>query len=104
MIIVTMTHFVRPGQIAQARRRIRSITEQMAAQPGLVFRHVGGPPGEPDQIVTVTAWQSKAHLDAWEAGRPAPSHDAGQSPYDRLERLLIEVGEECWSASAPGQA
>lgn len=100
MIIATMTHHVRAGLLDVALRRIGENTDQMARQPGFVFRHAGSPAGQPLTVVTVTGWESEADMANWEASsRPTAGADAGASVYERLERSVITVTDERWAKS-----
>jgi heme-degrading monooxygenase HmoA len=97
MIIVTITHHVRSGELEKARRRIGENTEQMARHPGFLFRHTGSPIGEPQQIVTVTGWGSREDLESWDAAKRAlPGQDSGMSVYERVERSTIETYDQRW--------
>ena len=99
MIIVTITHHVREGQMEAAFDRIGGNTDLMARQPGFVFRHTGSPEGPPRQIITVTGWESRTDMDAWDAAKRASAGpETGASIYERIERAIFEITDERWAA------
>lgn len=105
MIIVTITHHVREGQMDAAHLRIGGNTDLMARQPGFVFRHTGSPDDQPRQIITVTGWHSHADMDAWDAAkRAAAGAETGASIYERIERAIIEITDERWATGMGRQS
>lgn len=65
MVIVVVTHEIKPDMEADAARRIDDNGREMAAAPGYLFRYRMSPPDNPRKMVTVTAWRRPADFDHW---------------------------------------
>jgi heme-degrading monooxygenase HmoA len=70
MVIVIVSHIVRPGAEEAARHRLEANAERMMRQPGILFRHTGRGAGE-GELVTVTGWASPEYRAAWDRVRAA---------------------------------
>lgn len=96
MIVVVVQHFVKPGMIEAAERRIDANGDRMAVMPGFLFRHAMISADDPCKLVTFTAWESGAHYEGWcerqrvdAASQPAASAEA--TPYVRVETEVFVV-------------
>lgn len=97
MLVITVCHYVKPGQVEAARARIAANGEMMSRQPGFLFRHTGNPPDRPAEIITVTGWRNAADRDAWNTAKAQVTYPPDQSdPYERFEQYEAEVFDARW--------
>jgi hypothetical protein len=98
MLVITVCHYVKPGQVDAARKRIASNGDLMSRQPGFLFRHTGNPPGRPSEIITVTGWRGAGDRDGWNRVKSTLTYPADQSdPYERFEQYECEVFDARWA-------
>lgn len=95
MIVAIVEHFVRPGMVEGAERRINANGYRMAAMPGFLFRHALVSSDDPHKLVTLTAWESGEHYEGWLEHQRARATGAAASveltPYVRVETEVFTV-------------
>lgn len=94
MIIVVVSHQVKPGMGPDAIRRIDENGVQMARMPGYAFRYRMSPESEPLKIVTVTGWRALADFEHWNAIKktlPEPAELSGDRLYAAATREIFRV-------------
>jgi hypothetical protein len=97
MLVVMVIHDVKPGCLDRARRRIDGNTDQMAQQPGLVFRHVGVANGSDNRIVTITAWRRAEDRRAWDAVKSSlPAEVDPREVFEHVQSFAIDVYDQRW--------
>jgi hypothetical protein len=98
MLVVVVRHHTNPGQFDAAYKRIVGNTDAMADIPGFVFRHTGTPPDSPAEIVTITAWRSRADRAVWdERRRVTPPPGDPKVLYARIEMFDVDGADERWT-------
>jgi hypothetical protein len=97
MLVVMVIHDVKADRLAQARRRIDGNTDQMAKQPGLVFRHTGLADGSENRIVTITGWQRAEDRRAWDAVKRAlPTEVDPREVFEHVQSFAVDIYDERW--------
>jgi len=97
MLVVLVIHDVKPGRLERARRRIDGNSEQIAKQPGLVFRHTGMADGSDNRIVTVTGWRRAEDRRAWDSlKRSLPPEVDPREVFDHVQSFSVETYDERW--------
>jgi hypothetical protein len=97
MLVVLVIHDVKPGRLDRARKRIDGNTNQMATQPGLVFRQSGTVKGMANRIVTITGWQRPEDRNAWDAVKRLLPPDIDPSEvFENVQSFAIETYDERW--------
>lgn len=97
MLVAIVVHDVKPGRLDQARKRIDGNTDQIAQQPGLVFRHTGVADGLENRIVTVTGWRHAEDRRAWDAiKRTLPAEVDPRELLDKVQSFTLETYDERW--------
>ncbi len=96
MIVAIVEHFVRPGMVEGAERRINANGYRMAAMPGFLFRHALVSSDDPQKLVTLTAWESPEHYERWlerqRAGADGPgAPTVEETPYVRVQTEVFTV-------------
>jgi hypothetical protein len=91
MKIVVVHHYVLPGQLDTAERRIQVVTQRMASRDGMVFRHIGKREGAPQCLTSVTGWRSEKAFAEWDAYRLTLPPIEGSHPYERVEEYAVIV-------------
>ena len=94
MIIVTVDHHVRDGMIEAARERIGTNSAKMTQSKGMISRKTGIASGFPNRIVTVTEWESREDMAAWEQVKKSiPVSLDPSAIFIEIQKAEIEVYE-----------
>lgn len=93
MLIVVVRHRIRPGRYDAAKTRLKGNAARMMKQPGFLFRHTGDAEGGAE-IVTVTAWKSKSHREAWDALKATLPAAPMSDFYTGYEVIDVEVFDQ----------
>ena len=97
MLVVLVIHDVKPGRLDQARRRIDGNTDQMAKQPGLIFRHAGRADGSENRIVTITGWRRAEDRRTWDAvKRTLPAEVDPRELFEQVQSFTVDIYDERW--------
>lgn len=96
MIVAVVQHFVKPGMIETAQRRIDANGDRMAEMPGFLFRHAMISADDPCKLVTFTAWESLDHHEGWQERQRADAASRAtasteETPYAHVETEVFTV-------------
>jgi len=98
MLVIIVVHDVKSGRLDQARKRIDGNSEQMAKQPGLVFRHTGMEAGK-DRVVTVTGWRNAEDRRGWDRlKRSLPPEVDPKEVFENVQSFTFETYDERWAS------
>jgi heme-degrading monooxygenase HmoA len=93
MKIVIVHHHVLPGKLEAAERRVNTVTQRMASQDGMLFRHVGKREDMPHCLTSVTGWRNAEAFAAWDAHRVTLPAIGGDNPYEKIEEYSLVVSD-----------
>ena len=97
MVILIVNHYIKPGLVETAARRLDANGDRMREMPGFRFRYRMVAKDNPLKLTTVTAWESEEAYEAWlkarRGGDPGPAF-AGESPYERTDTEMHIVERE----------
>ena len=94
MIVVIVDHYVKPGLMEAAERRVNANGALAADAPGFRFRYTLIERDNPLKLTAVTGWDSEetyaAHVEARQAHQQGPAF-SGERPYERVVNEVFQV-------------